>query len=404
MSPRVIVFCACDRHNLGDLLFPHIAAALLPGREIVVAGLVERDLRAFGGHAVQALHRLRADDGATLLHAGGEILGCSAWQAAAMLMPPEPPRALQATLAYLEKHPAEREAYMRARLGTEAQAPYVAARHRLPGVGRIVHAGIGGVDLDRAEPRFRDEVLAALREADAVAVRDARTQSHLLAAGVRCSLLPDPAVLVAELFGERIHAKAAGGEIAALRRAFPQGWLAVQCSAEFGDDATLSLLAARLSQFIAGTGIGVALFRAGAAPWHDDLGLLQRLASRLPTGRARLVESLDIWTICALLAASRGYCGSSLHGRIVAAAFGRPVLNLRAPSAGAGSASKVQACADTWEGVRRAAGVPAVVDVEDLAGGLRAALALDSHRLQEEARMLAARYRAGFDALTGLMA
>lgn len=391
--PRVILFGACDRHNLGDLLFPHVVAALLPGCDLTVAGLATRDLRAWGGHAVQALHRLADIGDATLVHAGGETLTCTAWQAAVMLLPPEE---RQATIAYLQVRPAERAAFVRASLGTDARAPYVVARARLPGLRRVVHAGVGGVDLDRAEPALRDEVLAALREADAVGVRDARTQAHLAAAGLASTLLPDPVVMLAELFGASIRRLAEAGEVAALRQAFPQGYLAVQCSAEFGDDATLSTLATQLGAVAAGMGLGVALFRAGAAPWHDDLGVLQRLAARLPACRARVVSSLDIWTLCALIASSRGYCGSSLHGRIVAAAFGRPHLNLRLPAAGE-APGKVAAYAATWEAARTAAGVPAEVTVADLAAGLQAALALRADDLQAQA--LSTRYRAGFASL-----
>jgi hypothetical protein len=249
--PRVIVFGACDRHNLGDLLFPHVVAALLPGCDLTVAGLAARDLRAWGGHEVQALHRLVDIGGATLVQAGGEVLTCTAWQAAVMLLPPD---ALQATIAYLQARPAERAAFVRASLGTDARAPYVVARARLPGLRRLVHAGVGGVDLDRAEPALRDEVLAALREADAVGVRDARTQAHLAAAGLASTLLPDPVVMLAELFGAPIRRLAGAGEVAALRQAFPQGYLAVQCSAEFCDDATLSTLATQLGAVAAGQG------------------------------------------------------------------------------------------------------------------------------------------------------
>ena len=309
--PRVIVFGACDRHNLGDLLFPHVVSALLPGRDVVVAGLAARDLRPCGGHDVQALHALAGTEGATLIHAGGETLTCTAWQAAVMLLPPED---VQPTLAYLQARPAERQAFVRARLGTDARAPYVAARGRVPGLGRVIHAGVGGADLDRADPALRAEVLAALRTADAVGVRDARTQAHLAAAGVASALLPDPVVMLAACFGDRIRGQAASAEapaeVLALGQACGPGYLAVQCSAGFGDDATLSALATQLGTVTTGLGLGVALFRAGAAPWHDDPGVLQRLAARLaarlPPGRVQVLESLDIWTLCALIAASHG--------------------------------------------------------------------------------------------------
>jgi hypothetical protein len=166
--PPVILFGAWDRHNFGDLLFPHIAQALLPGHETFVAGLAARDMRPHGGHEVQAITqvaRAQAGQGAVLLHAGGEILTCGAWQAAAMLLPPEQ---LQPTLAYLERHPHERAAWVHEALGNADLAPYVAPRVTSLAALRTVYAGIGGVDLVRCEPAMRDEVLAKLKAAHAV--------------------------------------------------------------------------------------------------------------------------------------------------------------------------------------------------------------------------------------------
>jgi hypothetical protein len=103
-TPRVgqpsplILFGAFDRHNLGDLLLGRIAAELaarlLPGRELRFAGLAVRDLRADGGARVEALAELAAEwkpprrdtPPPGLLQVGGEILDCSAWEAAVMLL------------------------------------------------------------------------------------------------------------------------------------------------------------------------------------------------------------------------------------------------------------------------------------------------------------------------------
>src|SRR6185295_6411747 len=93
MADTVVLFGAFDRHNFGDLLFPHVAEVLL-GRDVhpLHAGLATRDLRPHGGHAVRSLAVLAEEgalQGATLIHVGGEILGCSAWLAALMLLPPQ---------------------------------------------------------------------------------------------------------------------------------------------------------------------------------------------------------------------------------------------------------------------------------------------------------------------------
>jgi hypothetical protein len=363
MPAPVILFGAFDRHNVGDLLFPHLAAAQLAGREHRFAGLAERDLRALGGHAVQPLHRLAAQgrtQGAHLLHAGGEILTCSARQAAVMLLPRDE---VDRTLAYLERHPEAEPAWRRGLLGSDDEMPYVARRDALPGLRGLVFDAVGGVALDTLAPAQHDAVLARLRQADAVGVRDVRTQAALRAAGLDALLLPDPAVLVATLFGAAVHEQAARGPVAALHGAFPQGHLALQLAAEFGDDATLDLAASQLKAVRQHSGLGLVLYRAGAAPWHDDLGLLERLAARFAPHELQVFRSLQLWDVCALLASASAVAGSSLHGWIVAAAFGVPAVGLAKPR----DDGKLGAYLHTWAG-------EAAWPLSGLAEGLRLAL------------------------------
>lgn len=389
----VILFGAFDRHNLGDLLFPHIVGALLPGRPLVFAGLAARDLRPFGGHAVVALSQLALpaqDPPHTLIHVGGEILTCDAWQAAVMLLPPD---AVQPTIAYFAARPDERPAWALGCLGTSALAPYTVSRRQHPALARVVFNAVGGTALDQAEPALRAEVLDTLRAADAVGVRDRQTLAHLAAAGIAARLMPDPAVMVAELFGERVRQQARAGEVAQVLRRFPRGYIAVQFSADFGDDDSLTQIASQLDPVAVSHGLGVVLFRAGAAPWHDELSGLGRVAAGLRSGSALLFQSLDLWDLCALVAYSRAFCGSSLHGRIVAMAFAVPRLSLRAP--GAAGPGKHEAFAATWE----AEGQPGVVALRDIAAGLHQALAVDPAQLQQQAGQLAGLYRQGFAAL-----
>lgn len=402
MDQSIILFGAFDRHNFGDLLFAHIASALLKGKDLVFAGLGNRDLRAYGGHEVKALAQLAAEldlsqggRKATLIHVGGEILTCSAWQAAVMLLPPEE---VQPTITYLEARPREKLAWVRRMVGSAALAPYTLARPLFPDLARVIYTGVGGVDLMESEPVMRAEVLSNLQAADAVGVRDRQTLAHLAAAGIPASLLPDPAVMVAELFDMRIRQRAAEGEVAHVLHSYPQGYLAVQFSADFGDEATLTQIASQLDQTAAATGLGVALFRAGAAPWHDDLASLRRVATLMRAPVVRVFTSLNLWDICALIAHSRGYCGSSLHGRIAAMAYALPRVNL-GPPASADRPSKQAAFAATWEEPE----VPDTVGVGAMAAGIRQALALDPGQLQRTARRLVARYRQGFEVMTLFM-
>jgi len=384
-----ILFGAFDRHNFGDLLFPHIAAALLPGVEPIFAGLAGRDLRPFGGHRVRALAELASEFGTqalNLIHVGGEVLTCEAWPAALMLQTTTDAGAL---IARYDRHPDNRRTWARQQTGLPDHAPYCAAPGLFP-AARVVYAGVGGVSLEQAEPALRSEVLAKLAAAHAVGVRDQVTLAHLQAAGISAELVPDPAVLVAELFGDTIRRHQHDDAVAEILRHFPNGYLAVQFSADFGDDATLADIARQLALLADVRRVGIVLFRAGAAPWHDDLDSLERVVSQLGP-RARTFRSLHLWDICALIAASRGFCGSSLHGRIVATAWALPRLNF----ARHGEGTKQAAWAASWE----APDLPGVVDIGDIAAGMARALDAPSAARERLARELATRYREGWTAL-----
>jgi hypothetical protein len=389
----IILFGAFDRHNLGDLLFPHIAGALLKGREFVPAGLAERDLRAFGGHRVAALPELAAEWGdapANLIHVGGEILTCDTWQAAVMLLSADEARA---AIAAHDPDDAGRLAWARKLLGIPGLAAYTVPKKMFRRPGKFIYNGVGGVELAARAPAFRAEVAEKLRAADYVGVRDRITQGWLAQAGIEARLVPDPGVMVAELFGERIYRSGASGEPAEVMQSFPQGYVAAQFGADFGDDATLSIIAAQLDRIVAETGLGVAFFRAGAAPWHDDLACYRRVAARMRSKSARLFGSLNIWDICALVAGSRIYCGSSLHGRIVALAFAVPRVNILHPLQAAGNApTKQGAFVQTWE----AGNVPGVVRPEEMAEGVFRALAEDAAVRRKTASDLCMVYRKRF--------
>lgn len=386
-----ILFGAFDRHNFGDLLFPHIAAALLERHDLIFAGLAERDLSCFGGHSVRALAGLAAEwDGrpANIIHVGGELLTCEAWQAAVMLLPPDE---AQKAIAHFDSHPEERLGWVHSALGISALAPYSVPRGLFPGASSIIYNAVGGVDLGTLDPAMRAEVVANLKAANAVSVRDRQTLAQLEAAGIPASLIPDPAVMVAALFGEEIRQRAQEAEMAHVLAACPQGYIAVQFSADFGDDATLTEIATQLDQAATSTGYGVVFFRAGAAPWHDDLDCYRRVAARMHSPHVRMFTSLNLWDICAVVAHSRVYCGSSLHGRIVAMAFALPRVSLIHPRQ-ANHPTKQAAYAATWE----EACMPATVEVHGIDQGIRRALSADAERLRQIAERLAEQYRHGF--------
>jgi hypothetical protein len=386
-----ILFGAFDRHNFGDMLFAHVAAAMLAPRQPVFAGLAERDLTRFGGHRVRAIAGLAREWGdapADLVHVGGEILGCDVWQAAVMLLRPEEVGTLR---GLYEPDPPARLAWARGWLGVAGSVAYAVPKTLFRRPGRFAYNAVGGADLAYRESEFRDEALARLREADFVGVRDDATLAAVAGAGIAARLMPDPAVMVEELFRARIRQREQAGEPAAMSAAFPGGYVAVQFGAEFGDDATLASIAGQLDRLAREAGFGVVFFRAGAAPWHDDLAVFRRTGAAMHA-RWSVFEALDIWDICALIAGSRGFCGSSLHGRIVALAYGMPRLSL--VQAGADE-SKLQAFVRTWDAAHPAGTAPPL----RIAAALLPALHAGVDEGRHESIRLAKLYRERFGEL-----
>jgi hypothetical protein len=190
--PSPVLFGAFDRHNFGDLLFPHLLAALLPGRAFEFAGLAERDLRTFGGHRVKPLPAQATQ----LIHAGGELLTCSAWQAAVMLLDPA---AAAAAIARYDADPVAAAAWATRELGTARTIPYVVGRDAMAPGGKLIFNAVGGVEWDALPPAQREEVKTALRSVDWLSVRDHVTQTALQAEGIAAPLCPDPAVMVKQV-------------------------------------------------------------------------------------------------------------------------------------------------------------------------------------------------------------
>lgn len=392
----VVLFGAFDRHNFGDMLFPHIAASLLAEEQLFFAGLIERDLRPFGGHHVRALNDVVAGAGhpLKLIHAGGELLDCDAWEAAVMV---SEQHEADAAIRQLDRRPVQRAKWAEEKLAMEEVAPYVVSRTLLPQKSLVHFHAVGGVRLNSREKSFNDEVIAKLKEADSVSVRDTKTQSMLDSVGITVEIVPDPAIMVARLFHDKIHAVAMNGEVGELCRRCPRGYIAVQCSADYADDSSVGLIAGQLDLLCSRTGLACVFFRAGAAPWHDSLECYHRIARRMETSATHIVTSLDLWSICAVISSSRFVCASSLHARIVAMSYGLPRLTFKhaASSTRAGALdemTKHDAYLSTWE----LPSLHSVVPLDRIAEASAFALQADKRSLAEYAVKQAERHEHAF--------
>lgn len=393
MAEPVILFGAYDRHNFGDLLLARVAERLVAPRPACFAGLADRDLTPWGGPRVEPIGRVAATWGgrrADLVHVGGELLACTAYQAAVML---QCPAVARAAITRYDADPPAARAWAARELGVDAAMPYLADPGMFRQPGTWVCNAVGGVDLANQPDAMRAEVAARLRQMTHVGVRDTVTCAALRNEGLEPACYPDPAVMTEVLFGADIERHARRDEPARVRARHGNGYVAAQFGAGHGDDATLRALAEQLARLVAETGLGLVLFRAGAAPWHDDLEVYRRLRAMLPRSDTTLFESLHVWDICALLARAAVYCGTSLHGRIVAEAFAVPAVNL-VDAGTLDPPAKTVAYARTWS----SPGLARTVCIDALAAAVATALRQDRPEAARWARIQSGLYRRGAEA------
>mmetsp|Transcript_10250 Transcript_10250/g.35542 ORF Transcript_10250/g.35542 Transcript_10250/m.35542 type:complete len:571 (+) Transcript_10250:119-1831(+) len=361
----VVLYGAIGRHNFGDVLMAEVAAALLRRQcgyvegDIAFADVLAKDMRLTGGANVQTLADFFTDDRRVdVVAVGGEVLNLGLYGAAHMILGGggvaegvsggERVR-LQEALTSNAFHPL--------RL---ARSVYVPQRGWFKNAGAMVASTLGGDVWTEASHE-------ALRGLDFASLREEAVYDYALA--------PDCAVLVKELFGDRVAAFAEAARLDEKR------YVAVQFGAAAAEEPKFTEnLAAALARIAIENRLDVVLFAAGAAPAHDSMELLRDVAQRTlelaPHVRVDVFSDLNVWSITALIARAGLVLSTSLHVRIAAFAFARPRLAIVA-------SRKYRRFVDLWDrGVPDFAkpGVPDfakpnATDLELLAGVASRALA-----------------------------
>lgn len=311
---RVLTVGAYERDNFGDLLFLQVTEKYLPGAEIVAAApfaadmteLLDREVGAFGD-------LLRDESFDAVWSVGGQIGGTNMEAAFRMSMAPDVNVEFKAA-----PYARQRELLAAAIHDAPLVSPYLPTPAAFPlnaGAVTVVNsAGLAGV---RARPwHIRKELLEVLRTTDAVSVRDAESSTYLTAEGIEHTLVPDV-----------VHAL---GVIDPFERVPDADNVVVQAS-----DAILRRIGHHdLARTIVESkhldGLKVRLLLAGTATGHDSVEHMSRVADEIrrlaPSRDVEIVTDRRPMDLVDHIRRARVVIGSSLHVRIVSAAYHVPRL------------------------------------------------------------------------------
>ncbi|MFC7405052.1 polysaccharide pyruvyl transferase family protein [Georgenia alba] len=379
--PRVLLVGAYERDNFGDLLFLLQTEQYLDGAEVTAAAPFAADMRTLLDRTIPAFGPLlEGQEYDVVWTVGGEVGATSLHGAYRMSTPPGVYRAYEAASPEVR-----RQMLHRACGATPIDAPYMPRPTAYPGnatAASVLHsigvAGISGMPEHGQAAR-----LEILREADRVSVRDQLSADLLTAHAVPHRLGPDLVHTVA-LTRPR-------------ERPAEPGPVLVQVSEAHLRLTGLTTFAEALARSRHLAPFPIRLFLAGTARGHDSPEAYRQIVTHV----RRLCPDRDIDVLPArrpldlvdAIASARLWVGLSLHGRIVASAYGVPRLSL--------VKRKLDAYARTWD-PDMPYGVTAETLDDAVAQALSPAVAARAGTVGEDlARTADADVRAAVDAVLG---
>lgn len=389
-SPRHTLYMlgAFDRFNFGDLLFPLLLSQQwqhLP-LSIHAVALRHSDYGAHGALPTRALRevcRQPLPASSTVLVVGGEVLAARWYLMLRYLLVPGlglPARILERTIPapWLDQ-------LSRRLMGVSAALPFVPAPHDFLTPVHTAFNAVGGSTLERLDVTCRPLLRQRLAQARHVSVRDQRTQTLLaeLAPELAVSVVPDCGILAATHYPA--DALAERPVALRLRQQAPNGYLCIQAARYLLSGHAVLHLAEQLTAIRQRLGLQVVLLPLGRAAEHEDQVALAQLHQHVPW--TLLIEDSHIQDLLSVIAGAEAFAGTSLHGNIVAMAYGVPHLGLtqRVP--------KLQAYLETWAapGFEHCIDYPQLATATEqvLAGGRSAVAAAGQAQVQQVQQHLA---------------
>ena len=379
----IALYGAYERDNFGDILFLKVAERLLAPWPIVPLSIISGDMIDEADAVVVSgsawFEHCPSDFlPSALIVVGGEVLSWSLIDALTSDLDPDERR------LFLRGNSTERAFIAKTMAWRSGNLGYVPMLHQL--VGNVRHRipfalnSVGGAKMNRQAALF-DEALRALNEADYVSVRDALTLALIKdskPAPPQIELNPDLVSALPECgFDEIGHA---WSKLVREEPRLEHPYIVVQANQAYVKMHGAASVARAISQTASKQNVSVVFQPAGVATGHDSVASLDKVADLVEqelSGSRQVFRQLrrDLWTQVAVLSHSTCFIGTSLHGRIVSASFGRPTVGLKN--------AKVTTYAETWE---NPGFQPKDVGLEDLPHAVNLARGAPRELLLEYAR------------------
>ncbi|MGV8815439.1 MAG: polysaccharide pyruvyl transferase family protein [Gelidibacter sp.] len=327
---KIFVYCACDRLNYGDLLFPLIIQKVFSAEckyEIEIIGTTKSDLTQYGALKSKSYKELwnkrQNTDKDFLIIAGGEVLETE-WSS---------------TLSFLSStyYNLYHRLPFKTFLNTFAQKyignineilPFVPSSKELMGNYHLIFNAVGGNEVSTnryskiIEKSLENSIYASFRNESIF--NDIETHFSQ----VKPILSPDSALIMSDIF-THIQSKKNNDYII-----FQVGY--------FKSMNKLELIAKQLNDLQIITNLEILLMPIGFCSGHDDLKALKIIKGYINNPQINLRIEKNIFLLMELIAGAKLFIGTSLHGVITAMSYNIPYVGLNP------SIRKLENYLETW--------------------------------------------------------
>lgn len=330
---NIFLIGATDRNNYGDLLFPHIVENYLRHTvtfDYTVSNYAIRysDLSLIGALKTNSYRKFLKDiklkDNVNVIVIGGEVLGAD-WIKLYSFLNPIINFMLYKNL--FEYRFLRRIVKFIIVPREKRTLPFLICKNELPEIKNVIYSGVGGTVPEQLQMSLSYDLFSVRSE------RDKRNLKQLKSVEV----IPDSAIIMSDFWSiSKLDILISQ----TLKEKLFDEYIFFQVNKEVGK-SNVELIVKQLTDLYNLTGIPVILCPIGKAVGHEDHLALKAINEKLEIPHIYFNQP-NIWDIMFLIAKSKLYIGTSLHGLITAMSYSVPYLGIVRPN------MKIQKYLDDW--------------------------------------------------------
>ena len=317
---------AFDRYNYGDLLFPILIeeyikiykSRILKEYKLEYYALIESDLKEAKGKrtlALKDLYKTKLDDGSIIIVSGGDVLPARIGNMDIDLCNNNLETIkmkIKRKLIGIKKF----EEYSKKKFAINSAFPWIVSEKDFKGC-KVAYNAVGGSTINRLDADDIKFIKENMKNSTYISVRENITRKNLMDFDVKIS--PDSAVIMSEVYPIERLENLVRDEVKSFVKSKKE-YITIQSNNSSVKNNNDVILAKEINKIKKENNIDVLMLPIGFAANHDDNIAIKKIVKHID-GDYSYFEFLNIYEVMYLIANSKFFAGTSLHGNITASSY-----------------------------------------------------------------------------------